>query len=337
VLNVDRSVAVRPESPPRSAGRARFSPAKLAFVVALLLPLAAACSMVQPQAAQLGTNDNPIKMAFVPSSDSQKVLSSGEPLGQLLERETGLKVRVSVPTSYAAVIEAMGANNVDVGWLAPFAYILAKDKFGAEVILASVRGGSKTYTGQIIAHADSGITDLQGLRGKKFAFVEPGSASGFLYPNALLAAQGIDYKTFFSETTFAGGHDKVVIAVYNRQVDGGATFGDSAEGQVTDARTTVAQTLPDVLDKVKPIGKTDPIPNDTVSVRKGLSPDMTAKIRDGLLKVSESAEGKQALRDLYRIDGLAASTDGEYDPVRRAARALNLNLEQELAPKEKKG
>ncbi|HYU19215.1 MAG TPA: phosphate/phosphite/phosphonate ABC transporter substrate-binding protein [Chloroflexota bacterium] len=307
--------------------------AALAFALLLALPLAAACSMVQPGGAQLGTSDNPLKMAFVPSSDSQKVLASGEPIGQLLEKETGYKIKVSVPTSYAAVIEAMGANNVDIGWLAPFAYVLAKDKFGAEVILASVRGGSKTYTGQIIVHVDSGIKDLQGLKGKKFAFVEPGSASGYLFPNALLALNGIDNKTFFSETTFAGGHDKVVIAVYNKQVDGGATFGDSVEGQVTDARTRVTSTLPDVMEKVKPIAKTDPIPNDTVSLRKGLPPDMGNKIRDGLIKVAASEDGKKALKDLYQIDGLAVSADSDYEPVRKAAKALNLNLEEELAPK----
>jgi phosphonate transport system substrate-binding protein len=323
---------------PRRSGarRTRGAPLALAFLVALVLPLVVACSMVQPSGGQLGTEANPLKMAFVPSTDSQKVLGSGEPIARLLERETGLKFRVSVPTSYAAVIEAMGANNVDIGWLAPFAYVLARDKFQAEVILASVRGGSKTYTGQIIVHADSGITDLQQLKGRKFAFVEPGSASGYLFPNALLAQNGIDSKTFFGETTFAGGHDKVVIAVYNRQVDGGATFGDSVEGKLTDARTTVQGTLPDVLEKVKPIAKTEPIPNDTVSVRKGLPPDLVAKVRDGLLKVAEDPDGKKALADLYRIDGLAPSQDGDYEPVRKAARALNLNLEQELAPKDKR-
>ena len=105
----------------------------------------------------------------------------------------------------------------------------------------------------------------------------------------------------------------------------------------SDARVTVQGTLPDVMEKVKPIARTEPIPNDTVSVRKGLPPDMVSKIRDGLIKVADSPEGKQALRDLYRIDGLASSADGDYDPVRKAARGLNLNLEQELAPKDKKG
>ena len=118
------------------------------------------------------------------------------------------------------MIEAMGANNVDIGWLAPFAYILAKEKFGTEVILQRARR-QQDYTGQIITHVDSGINDLAGLKGKKFAFVDPSSASGFLYPNALLAQNGIDYKTAFFETVFADGHDKVVIAVYNKQVDAG--------------------------------------------------------------------------------------------------------------------
>jgi len=196
-----------------------------------------------------------------------------------------------------------------------------------------VRGGSKTYTGQIITHVDSGINDLAGLKGKKFAFVDPGSASGFLYPNALLAENGIDYKTAFTETVFAGGHDKVVIAVYNKQVDAGATFGDSVEGQVTDARTNVVSTLPDVMSKVKVVGKTSPIPNDTVSVRKGLEPSLVANIRDGLLDVSKTADGQNLLRTLYNINGLATAEDKEYDSVRTAAKVLNLNLEQELAPR----
>ena len=72
-----------------------------------------------------------------------------------------------------------------------------------------------------------------------------------------------------------------------------------------------------------------------MSVRKGLAPDMVTKLREGLLKVAQSEDGKKALKDLYQIDGLAPSTDADYNPVREAARVLNLNLEQELAPKPK--
>jgi phosphonate transport system substrate-binding protein len=294
---------------------------------------AAAMPAPKPAASgELGSAAKPLKMAFVPSSDSQKVMASGQPLADLLTTITGLVFQVSVPTSYAAVIEAMGAENVDIGWLAPFAYILGREKFQTEVILSSVRSGSKTYTGQIVAHADSGITSIEGLKGKKFAFVDPGSASGFLYPNALLASKGIDYKTAFSETLFAGGHDKVLVAVYNKQVDGGATFGPSAPG-ATDARHNVVSTLPDILEKVKVVDLTPPIPNDTVSVRKGLSPALVAQVKEGLLAAAQTEDGKRLLKTLYTIDGLATAQDSEYESVRAAARVLNLNLEQELAPR----
>jgi phosphonate transport system substrate-binding protein len=272
-------------------------------------------------------------MAFVPSADSQKVLASGEPLAALLKSATNLNFKVSVPTSYTTVIEAMGANQVDVGWLAPFAYVLAHDRNGAQVLFASLRQGSKTYRSQIIVRADSGITSIDQLRGKKFAFVDAASASGFLFPNALLAGMGIDFKTFFSNTTFAGGHDKVVFAVYNKEVDGGATFGNNVDiGPPTDARTLVASTLPDVMSVVKPIAQTDPIPNDTVSVRKGLDDNVVKLLRDGLQYVQGTPDGQKALKDLYGIDGLGPADDKDYDSIRTAAKALNLDLEQQIAP-----
>ena len=97
---------------------------------------------VKVAAGDLGSPENPIKMAFIPSASSATILASGEPLAQLLGQVTGYSYKVSVPTSYAAVIEAMGSNNVDVAWLAPFSYALANQKYGAQVILTTVRKGS---------------------------------------------------------------------------------------------------------------------------------------------------------------------------------------------------
>jgi phosphonate transport system substrate-binding protein len=272
-------------------------------------------------------------MAFVPSSDSTKILTTGQPLADQLKAVTNLNFKVSVPTSYITVVEAMGSGQVDVGWLSPFAYVLAHDQNGTQIILTSVRQGSKSYRSQIIVRADSGINSIEQLRGKKFAFVDPASASGFLFPNAMLANMGLDYKSFFSDTIFAGGHDKVVIAVYNKQVDGGATFGNSVDsGPPSDARTLVQSTLPDVMSVVKPIATTDPIPNDTVSVRGDLDPALTKLITDGLLYIQGTPEGRKVLNDLYQIDGLAPGNDADYNVLRQAAKVLNLDLEQQIAP-----
>lgn len=282
------------------------------------------------QAAEpVGTASRPLEMSFIPSADTQKILASGRPLADLLEKETGFKINTTVLTGYAPLVEAMGANKVDVGWLAPLSYAVAHKAHGAEAILATMRQGSKTYVSEFIVRADSGITKLDDLRGKRFAFVDSLSASGFLYPAATIKEKfGTDADKFFSQVTNAGGHDKVVIAVYNQQVDGGATFGNSNPAMPeTAARTIVTGTIPDVLQKVIKIAETDPIPNDTVSVRKGLSKEVTEKVRSGLLKIAASEEGKKLLRSLYNIDGLAAASDADYAPLRRKAELVGLDLE----------
>ncbi len=285
----------------------------------------AACGQAGPA---VGSAARPLAMAFVPSGETQRILATGKPLGEMLEQETGYKIEVSVPTSYVAVVEAMGAGKIDVGWLAPFSYAVAHKRYGVEVILATVRAGSKTYPWQLIVHADSGIKTIDELRGKRFAFGDPLSTSGYLYPAAYIKEKfNLEPEKFFSQIVFAGAHDKVVVAVYNKQVDGGATYGPNAGAPESDARQRVLTTLPDVMQKVVRILEADKIPNDTVSVRKGLPRDVVEKVKNGLLKIAGTDQGKKLLRDLYSIDGLTAAAHADYDPLIKKAELLRLDLE----------
>ena len=275
--------------------------------------------MLQPVAAEmLGTSRNPIRMMFVPSGDAQVIVKGGQEVAKLLQKETGLHFKTSVATSYAAVIEAMGAGKVDIGWLATFSYVLAKNKYDVELLLVVQRFGSPFYRGQIMVRADSGINSLENLQGKRFAFVDPASTSGHLYPKTLLLSKGLDPKTFFSKTIFAGSHNAVVLSIYKGEVDGGAAYDGS--------RAAVAKSYPDVFDKIKVLAYTKEIPNDTVSVRKELPADLKVRLRNGLKKISDSPEGSKVLKRLYGISGLM-DLDGLFDPVREAGRLLALNLE----------
>ncbi len=168
-----------------------------------------------------------------------------------------------------------------------------------------------------MVRADRGIQDLAGLMGKRFAFVDPASTSGHLYPKTLLMSQGFDPEHFFKKVVFVGSHNAVVLAIYKGEVDGGAAYDGS--------RAAVAKMFPDVFDKVNVIAYTKEIPNDTVSVRKGLSGDLKMRIRDGLKKLSRSPQGSKVLKKLYGISGFT-DLDGLFDPVREAGRLLNLNL-----------
>jgi len=162
----------------------------------------------------LGTAENPIVLAMVPSGDTPEIIASAEQITALLMEKTGYVIEGSVATSYAAVIEAMGTGKAHMGTLATFAYLLAHEKYGVECALVSVRYGSPYYKGQIIARADAGITQLSDLAGKTMCWVDAASTSGFIVPSVMLKAAGVDPDTDLRQQVEAGSHDNVVLAVY---------------------------------------------------------------------------------------------------------------------------
>ena len=291
--------------------------------------------------APTASGQTTLVLAFVPSQDSQRVLETGSILARMIEVATGYRVRAEVPTSYVATVEAMCAGRVDIAFLAPFAYVLAHQRCEADVRLVSVRAKLPFYKAQILYRADLNVKTLNDLRGKKFAFVTPASASGYLFPAALLKKNGIDPDRFFSQVLFAGGHDRVVLAIYTGSVDAGATFGDEV---FSDARTTVIRQYADVNDKVKVLMYTDPIPNDTVSFRRDLPDEVKEKTTKALFRIAETAPGREALDRLYQIQGFAdfnaltttykqsnlKTFDQYFQPIRDAAKFLGLNIEEIL-------
>jgi len=211
----------------------------------------------------------------------------------------------------------MGAGKVDIGWLATFMYVLAREKYGVDIILIVIRFGSPFYRGQIMVGADSGIYKLADLKGKTFAFVDPASTSGHLYPKSLLLSKGFDPKAFFSRSVFVGSHNAVVLSVLNGEVDGGATYDD--------ARAAVAKSFPEIFKKLKVIAYTKNIPNDVVAVRKGLDPALKQSIKEGLKYLTQTPDGSKVLKEVYGISGLA-DLDAFFDPVRKAGKLLGLDF-----------
>lgn len=111
-------------------------------------------------APALGTDENPIIWAFVPSGEMERVSAGAEAVADLIYKETGLVIKTFVATEYAGVIEAMCSDppKAHMGSLATFAYILASARGCAEAELVSVRYGSPTYNGQIFVRSDRSIT-----------------------------------------------------------------------------------------------------------------------------------------------------------------------------------
>lgn len=292
---------------------------------------AAATEAAMPK---LGSPELPITMAIAPSATTDELIASGNTIAELLSAETGLTIKAVVPTNYKAMIEAMCSGNAQVGWLPPFAYLVAhqttvKDANGNDVACADVafitlRNGLDHYATQYVARAADGFTagtDLSALKqfeGKKPCWTDPFSASGYVIPASLLAAEGVKTRT----AAFVQGHPTVVRAVYAGGIcDFGATF--------VDARTNSAiQTdLPDINDKVIVVYQTENIiPNDTVGFAYDLPEDLRATLTDALAKVAATEDGAAALRKLYSIDGLQATDDTFFDEFRVLLAASGIDI-----------
>ena len=270
---------------------------------------------------ELGSEENPIIWAFVPSGEMERVAGGAQTVADLLTEETGLYFDTSVATEYAGVIEAMCSDppEAHMGSLATFAYVLAADRGCAEAELVSVRFGSPTYNGQIIVRADSGINALTDLAGKTFCRPDPLSTSGWIIPNLTLRAAGINPESDLAEIVDAGSHDAVVAAVYNGDCDAGATY--------VDARGTVEEDYADVMDVVTIIEVTEDIPNDGVQFATSVSAEMRAKIVDGLLAIAETEAGQEALDTAYQWTALAKHDDTFYDPFRQVLQAAGMSID----------
>jgi phosphonate transport system substrate-binding protein len=300
----------------------------LKYVIYLspILAFIAVASIRQLNAGSLGTKSNPIKIYFTPSINAKQISFNARDLTDYLHEETGYYFTTAVPASYIAVVEAFGSGKADIASINTFSYLMANAKYGAHALLRVVRDGETTYKGQFIARVNSGIDSIADINGKKIAYVDPSSTSGYILPKAILDSMGIKP----SETVFAMRHDNVVTMVYQGQVDAGATYyspPDPQTGEIMDARQRVMKQFPDVAKKVKIIGFTQDIPNDPIVFRKDLNKSMEERVIDALLKYVSTPSGKKTMYDLYDVTGLVRTKDSDYNGIRDLLKKQHISFE----------
>ncbi len=277
---------------------------------------------------ELGSVDNPVRLYFTPSVDGDVIAKNSETFIKFLEKETGLFFKSGIPTNYIAVVEAFGSDRADIAVMNSFGYLLSNSKYGAEAKLKVLRHGSDHYYGQIITHVDNNINTLEDLKGKSFAFTDPSSTSGYMFPLKMLKDKNVS----LGNTVFAVKHDNVVTMVYQKQVNAGATFHSpaSSDGKIKDARERVLTQFPDVEKKVKIIAVTDSIPNDPFVFRKGLPKEISDKFVAAVKKFIETPEGKEVFEKIYSVNGVVDATDADYNILRDMVAKVGVNAEEVL-------
>jgi phosphonate transport system substrate-binding protein len=272
-----------------------------------------------------------LRVGFVPSEDAQQVIQNAQPIVEILQKRLGMEVQPFVATDYTGIVEALRANKLDVAFLTPASYVLAKSEANVRVALKSERKGSPYYYAAIITRADSGIKTLDDLRGKTFAFGDPLSTSANVFPRKMFHDHGIDPVRDFKHILYSGGHDATVLAVLNGKVDAGATYANSPDNQDT-AWTRYLKT-PENIKKIRAIAFSEPIPADNLVFNGNLDEKIAKTIEETFLSLSRDPDGKKMFRDLYQIDGFLPATDKDYDSVREAFAIAGIPLKQALQKK----
>jgi phosphate/phosphite/phosphonate ABC transporter binding protein len=173
------------------------------------------------EATDIGTEDHPIKVYFVPSVDAQAIVSGGEIMADALQEATGFVFEVFVPTSYAATLEEMCASPADsMGFIPGLGYVLANQLCGVDVAFKAIRFGFPVYWAQILVARDSDIQSIEDLDGLNWGYPDAGSTSGYMVPLVMFQEAGIEP----GETTETGGHPQASQALYNGQVDFATNF-----------------------------------------------------------------------------------------------------------------
>jgi phosphate/phosphite/phosphonate ABC transporter binding protein len=257
-----------------------------------------------------------LKFGFTPVLSEADMRAEFEPLMGYLSDAVGQKVVLYIAKSYGDLRTQMETGTVDIGSFSPFAYVDATRGGKIRIIAQSILDGAATYRGLIVARKDSGLKTLADLQGKRFAFVDPKSASGYVYPRAMLIEKGFTPEQYFKETLFAGGHDKVIAAVLEGRADAGAIY-DGALG--------VAKAMGLATENLQTLASTDPIPHDAIAVRMGMDEGLSKKIQAALVDLDKTEAGRRAVaKSKKKLTGHVIAEDSLFDVVRRTAKIAGL-------------
>ena len=256
-----------------------------------------------------------LKVGLIPSEDSRAMLAQSKDILDAVEKNSGLKVQGFVATDYNGVIEALRSGKLDVAYLGPFSYVLASQIANAEAFAIPVtkKTGKPTYQSIIITRQDKGLDSVARLQGKTFAFVDPSSASGHLFPKAGLKGEGVDIDRYFSRVIFSGSHDASILAVANGKVDAAAVADPIFDNAVAKGHVKA--------EDFRIIWRSQPIPESPMAWRKSLDATTKQKVATALAEIKGLPWG-----DRGELNGFASTNDQAYDVVRATAKTLNLDL-----------
>lgn len=253
------------------------------------------------------------------STESQDNLKpKWDPFIDAMEAQLGRPVNAFYATDYAAVIEAMGANKIQLAWMGGKSYIEAAERSNAEAFARVIsEDGTKGYYSHLITNTDNPIVSeidvnqgngdqyvIQNAADLTFAFNDPESTSGFLVPSYyVFAKNGVNPNEAFEQLTFAGSHEATAQAVANNQVD--------VATNNSEQMTIIEESSPETREKIQVIWTSPEIPSDPLAYRKDLPDCLKEQVRDFFYNYKDAT-----ILGALDWSGFEAAEDEDWNTIR---------------------
>jgi len=291
----------------------------LRAITRLSRPLAASFLAVVLSLAPVAHADDddrpPLRVTAIPDEAPTALIERFGPLAEYLAETLGREVTFTPVTDYAAAVEALVNDRVDLAWLGGFTHVQARLRSAGQVEPLVQRAEDEAFRTVFVARADSGVASLADLPGADFAFGSPSSTSGHLMPRRHLSAAGIDVDTDL-RVAYSGAHDATALSVAGGRVDAGALNAAVWEALVADGRIDT--------DEVVVFETTPPYHDYNWSIAPGVEAATRDGIREAFLALDPDDATDARLLALQRASRFVATEAANYDGIEQAARDAGL-------------
>ena len=239
-------------------------------------------------------------------------------LAGYLANKSGIPIRLTVMSRYGEVLQRFKSLHLDGALLNSYTATLALDEMGLEPAVRpfNLTGDAFSY-GLIFTRKDGDIKQVSDMRGRSFAFVDPATAEGYLFPLAYLRKNGIrNPGSYIGHNFFTGSHASAISAVIDGRADLGATKSDAYTRQLAKD--------PDLAKELMIIARSEPLPPATLFLRNDLPPEFKQVLTEILLEMAATPEGREVLRAIG-AQRFTPAARKDYDVVREMAKEAGLN------------
>ncbi|MFA6203239.1 MAG: putative selenate ABC transporter substrate-binding protein [Gallionella sp.] len=256
-----------------------------------------------------------LRVSAIPDESPTELQRKFKPLGEYLEKKLGMKVEFNPVTDYAASVEGLVNNKLDMVWFGGFTFVQAKVRSNNQVIPLVQREEDEKFKSVFITTRND-ITKLSDLKGKTFTFGSESSTSGHLMPRSFLLAAKINPETDMKRIAFSGAHDATVAAVAGGKVDAGALNISVWEklllqGKVDANVVHVLYTTPGFYDY-------------NWSVRADMAPALREKLTKAFLALDKNNPADKEILDLQRTARFIPTKAANYSAIESAARSAGM-------------